>query len=73
MANGKNLVKITVNGKPWVCLNNTTLEEIINNLRLNKNLIAIEHNRQVISPNLWKKTYLDNNDVVEIITIVGGG
>nr|UNJ15529.1 thiamine biosynthesis protein S [Cyanidiaceae sp.] len=73
MPNIKNLVKITVNGKPWICFNNTTLNELINNLRLKHNLIAIEHNKKVIPPSLWTKAYLSHNDIVEIITIVGGG
>nr|NP_045123.1 hypothetical protein JXY51_pgp098 [Cyanidium caldarium]AAF12971.1 unknown [Cyanidium caldarium]WDB00248.1 thiamine-biosynthesis [Cyanidium caldarium] len=73
MTNVKTSIRINVNGKPWVCFSNTTLNELINNLRLDKSLIAIERNKKVVSPSLWSKTYLDNDDTIEIIAIVGGG
>lgn len=50
-----------------------TILEVIKLFNYNKNLIVIEHNKQLCTYNKWSITPISNNDEIEIITIVGGG
>ena len=50
-----------------------TIKTIIRYFDYKENLIVIEHNTNISSSDTWNQTELNNNDSLEIITIVGGG
>nr|WDB00540.1 thiamine-biosynthesis [Cavernulicola chilensis] len=68
-----NIIIVNINGSPYNCKNRMTLYDLITYLNFNPELIAIEYNYQVVSTNLWKDFYVNNNDNIEIVTMVGGG
>nr|YP_009397115.1 thiamin biosynthesis protein S [Spyridia filamentosa]ARW66301.1 thiamin biosynthesis protein S [Spyridia filamentosa] len=65
---------IFVNGQPFNCFNNMSLKDILLYLDFNIDAVIIEYNKsQILRPNSFDSFYLNNNDSLEIITIVGGG
>ena len=66
-------MKVTVNGEPRNLQEGTTLAQLVRELGLEKNPIAIELNREVVSRDRHGETTLAQNDRVEIVTLVGGG
>ncbi len=68
-------MKITVNGElielPFY--NSPTLTDIINELGHNSLLIVVEHNGIISQPDNWSSSLVKDGDILEIVTIVGGG
>jgi len=71
------LIIFYVNGKKYSFSSKLffkfTLFHLLLHLNYNTKLIVIELNGIVIDSNNWPKIYLKNNDLIEIVTIVGGG
>ena len=69
-------MKLIVNGKE-VNLekkgNYLTLDSAIKQLGFNKHLIVIEFNGTILTPKKWSDQQLSDGDILEIVTIVGGG
>ena len=49
------------------------LEGLITHLGYQPQLIVVELNSSIITPQDWKNTKIKNGDCLEIVTIVGGG
>lgn len=64
---------IKVNGEPFVCEIGFSLFDLINHLNFSAKSIVLEHNADIIPDAQLKKTFLNDGDNVEIVTIVGGG
>lgn len=65
--------EITVNGEKRLVAEGTCLSELVAELGLPGQRIAIELNEDVIRKKSWGKTNLSKNDVVEVVHFVGGG
>ena len=63
----------TINGSNYVFNSTFTIIELINYLGFNKSVIVIDYNGTVLEKTLWEKTYLQNKDYLEILSIAGGG
>jgi len=67
-------VRIQINGEdrefPPASL---ALNDLINELALAPQRIAIEVNRQIVPRGVWEQTNLHDGDRVEIVHFVGGG
>ena len=62
-----------LNGEEY-CINKTiNLFELINYFNYNSSLLVIEYNNFICSKKEWDKIFIQNNDKIEIVTIVGGG
>nr|YP_010444359.1 thiamine biosynthesis protein S [Fibrocapsa japonica]UTE95245.1 thiamine biosynthesis protein S [Fibrocapsa japonica] len=71
------------NNNCWIRLNGKSyrlsVEKQINLYHLLKffgypiNLIALEYNRKILPSKHWLHTYIKSQDLIEIVTIVGGG
>jgi thiamine biosynthesis protein ThiS len=46
---------------------------LLNYLGFNTEIILIDYNGMILAKKNWEKTLLKNNDMLEIITIAGGG
>lgn len=46
---------------------------LLNYLGFNTEIILIDYNGIILAKKGWEKTLLKNNDMLEIITIAGGG
>ena len=66
-------LRIYVNGEGKEILNGLSLSELINLLELPVQRIAVELNRQVVRRLDWEKTFLKDEDRLEIVHFVGGG
>ena len=66
-------IKIKINGKIKTVNNQLKLHELINNLKIPTNKVAIELNEVIINKKIINKIKLKNNDVIEIVHFIGGG
>lgn len=66
-------MQIQVNGKPQEVSEGLQLLELITDLKLRADQIAIELNHEVLRRAAWATTTLKQDDRVEIVHFVGGG
>lgn len=66
-------MQIKVNGEAREVSSGTTLEELVEQLALAPERLAIELNFEVVRRPDWEKTALGEGDRVEIVHFVGGG
>ena len=64
---------LTVNGEPKNVPQGLTLAQLVRELGLERNPIAVELNRQVVPRDRHGETRLAPGDRLEIVTLVGGG
>ena len=66
-------IDIVVNGKPRQLAAGTTVAELIRELGLGDQRVAVERNRDVVPRAEHAATVLAQGDQVELVTFVGGG
>ena len=66
-------MKIILNGEEILINNNISLLDLLELKNISQKNIAIEKNRKIITKNSWRKEKLNENDIIEVITAVGGG
>ena len=71
--NNLNVAKIQLNGDLYEINNGTSLNELLNKLKIQKNKVAIEVNGEIIEKNKYTKLILNKDDKVEIVQFIGGG
>ncbi|MFN7181916.1 MAG: sulfur carrier protein ThiS [Planctomycetota bacterium] len=64
---------VSVNGKKREFPENLTVENLVEILKLDKDLIAIEINGDIIRKANYKEHILKEGDEIEILTLIGGG
>jgi sulfur carrier protein len=62
-----------LNGQKFYTKNNLTVLDIINYFNYNTSLFVLEYNSLICNKKNWNQTFIQNNDKIEIVTIVGGG
>ena len=62
-----------LNGHEYFTNSKLTILEIVNYFNYNTSLLVLEYNSLICNKKDWNKIYIDNNDKIEIVTIVGGG
>ena len=67
--------KITffLNGEEYYLNRMISLSELITYFNYQSTLFVVEYNNFICNKNKWHQTQIQKNDVIEIITIVGGG
>ena len=66
-------MQLTVNGERRPCQERHTVANLVNDLGLGGAPVAVEVNRQLVRRQEHETTRLHDGDVVEIVTLVGGG
>ncbi len=66
-------IQITVNGESHNCPPSISLPKLLQQLNFNPRLIALEYNGEILHRQYWQETIIENNDRLEVVTIVGGG
>lgn len=66
-------MQITVNGEKREYSDGITLAQLIEAMELKSLHVAVEVNRQLVTRSLHGETKLNQNDQLEIVTLVGGG
>lgn len=70
MPNSKNFF---LNGDKYYIKDQITLFELINYFNYNTSLLVLEYNNSICHKKNWNNIYINDNDKIEIVTIVGGG
>jgi thiamine biosynthesis protein ThiS len=66
-------LQIQLNGENHELAATCTLEDLVRELSLTPQRVAIELNRSVVRRDQWTQTVLKEGDRVEIVHFVGGG
>nr|YP_009296802.1 hypothetical protein Bangp_063 [Bangiopsis subsimplex]AOM66145.1 hypothetical protein Bangp_063 [Bangiopsis subsimplex]ARO90495.1 thiamine biosynthesis protein [Bangiopsis subsimplex] len=66
-------ITVLVNGEPFICISGISLASLLNYLDFDFRHIVVEYNSEIIKRDKLSSVYIKQNDVVEIVTIVGGG
>lgn len=67
------MINIFINGEERCVAQNTSLLELIAQLKLANKRIALELNQEIISRSCLATTFLRDRDRVEIVHAIGGG
>ena len=64
---------LTVNGEPRELPDGMTVRELLQSMQLDPRYLAAEVNREVVPRARHGECVLQAGDVVEVVTLVGGG
>ena len=67
------MIKLTVNGEEKQLAKDLTVRQLIVELDLGKAAVAVEVNRELVPKRSHDATVLQDGDIVELVTLVGGG
>jgi sulfur carrier protein len=67
------MIEVNVNGDSVQLPENTTIEQLLDQLQLNTRAIAVEVNEHLQPRDSHATFVLNENDRLEIVTLVGGG
>jgi sulfur carrier protein len=62
-----------VNGQKFCIDRELTISNLAKYFNYNTSLLVLEHNNLICDKKNWDQTFIQNDDVIEIVTIVGGG
>ena len=66
-------IKIKINGKIQTIIQDSNLLELLKDLKIPLNKVAIELNEEIIDKKKINKIQLNKNDKIEIVHFIGGG
>jgi thiamine biosynthesis protein ThiS len=66
-------MRILVNGEQKECPESVSLAELISQLGMKGDRVAVELNRKIVPRAQWSATELHDGDRLEIVHFVGGG
>ena len=66
-------VKIAVNGQPMMVEGGTTVEGLLDILKIKREFTAVAVNREVTPKSAYTTTTLGEGDKIEIVRPMGGG
>ena len=62
-----------LNGEEYMIDQSVNLFNIINYFNYDQSLLVLEHNKFICPKKNWSILFVENKDILEIVTIVGGG
>ena len=65
--------KFFLNGQEYTIKDEINISDLIKYFNYNDSLLVLEYNNSICNKINWQHTYIENNDKIEIVTIVGGG
>jgi len=72
MENGES-INIIINGHKKKIKHNTTVKQLLDDLKVLDKTMAVAVNMKIIKKDEWDKFTLNENDKVEALNFVGGG
>ncbi len=66
-------MKVIVNGEEREVEKGIMLSNLIEELGISCARVAVERNREIVAPDIYNKTELEEGDQLEIVGFVGGG
>jgi sulfur carrier protein len=67
------MINLMVNGQDQQCAPETLLPDLLLQLKMNPQLVAIEYNGEILHRQFWSGKVIEEGDTLEVVTIVGGG
>ncbi|MBF0582825.1 MAG: sulfur carrier protein ThiS [Magnetococcales bacterium] len=68
-----NTIQIIINGEPMAVPQNSTISQLLEQLKLDPTRVAVEHNLQVAQRTRFAETELSDGDRLEVVHFIGGG
>ena len=65
--------KFHLNGQKYSIKQSISLFDLINYFNFNDSLLVLEYNNLICNKKNWKEIFIEDQDKIEIVTIVGGG
>ena len=62
-----------LNGQKYITTYTATISDLIYYFGYNQSLLVVEYNQFICNKTEWNKIFIQENDKIEIVTIVGGG
>lgn len=69
----QNYLTVFINGDPFNCQSSMSLLDILYYLNIDINLVIVEYNYVIVYKEQFKSLYLNHNDSIEVLSVVGGG
>ena len=69
----KEVKKFVLNGEEFFSDKALSLNDIIKYFNYNSSLLVLEYNHFICPRENWNTIFINDNDKIEIVTIVGGG
>ena len=66
-------ISFSLNGQSYYTFRKLTLFDLITYFNYNDSLLVLELNQLVYTKPKWHQTFLNDQDIIEIVSIVGGG
>ena len=67
------MITISVNGERMACPANLELRDLLKHLGYQPEVVVVELNGEILSRSQWGGRMVVESDVMEVVTIVGGG
>ena len=64
---------IKINGSTYLYTASFTILELLTYLGFNQKVIVVDYNGFILEKSRWGNTLLKDNDLIEILSIAGGG
>lgn len=66
-------ITVYINGEPFNCESDMSLKSLLLYLGFNLKTTIVEYNSKIVIFSQYSDIFLHTNDLIEVITIVGGG
>ncbi|MGY8747267.1 MAG: sulfur carrier protein ThiS [Pirellulales bacterium] len=67
------MIEVTINGKKQACEEGLTIANLLDSLGMASRAIAVEINQQIQPRDTHCLVEVNDGDILEIVTLVGGG
>ncbi|MDR2762638.1 MAG: sulfur carrier protein ThiS [Planctomycetaceae bacterium] len=66
-------MKLTINNEPRDFEDEITVRELLDRLNLSGQFVAVERNYDIVPYRTFNTARLQDGDIIELVTLVGGG
>lgn len=66
-------IQIQINGETKSIAPGMSIRDLLLDLNVKENRVAVEHNREIVKPDRWEETKIRHGDELEVVHFVGGG
>ena len=66
-------MQVVLNGERREIPDNLTLEKLLEHLKLKRERVAVERNREIVKREDWPQVKVQPGDQLEVVHFVGGG
>jgi thiamine biosynthesis protein ThiS len=67
------MITVRINGEERQFESGSTVEDLLTQLKVKRDRLAVERNREIVPRDSYANAVLQEGDVLEIVSLVGGG